>query len=83
MEQILGIWNRDYEMYQDEPWQQSGKHIRQAYMTDLLNALIQSGHPVKAIRFNSGWVEFDTNEDYEKACQWAADGSIIKKFLSL
>jgi choline kinase len=60
----------------DRPWQQSGKTVRKAYMTDLLNALIQAGHPVTAVHFNHGWIEFDTNEDYEQALSWAQDGSL-------
>ena len=47
-------------------------------MTDLLNAIIESGKKVKAECFHNGWIEFDTNEDYEKACEWVADGSIEK-----
>ncbi|MBR3606314.1 MAG: phosphocholine cytidylyltransferase family protein [Lachnospiraceae bacterium] len=62
--------------YGDKPWQQSGKSVKQAYMTDLLNAIIESGQKVKAVRFQHGWIEFDTNEDYEKACGWVEDGSI-------
>ena len=58
------------------PWQQSGKTVRKAYMTDLLNAVIESGREVKAVRFQHGWIEFDTNEDYEKACRWVEDGTI-------
>ena len=76
LEQILSIWHRDFINYSDKPWQQSGKNIRQSYMTDLLNALIQDGYPVKAVRFKNGWIEFDTNEDYERACRWVMDGTI-------
>lgn len=75
---ILAIWDRDYNAYQAKPWQQSGKFIKQAYMTDLLNALIQEGKKIKAVRFNNGWIEFDTNEDYERACKWLKDGSIAQ-----
>ncbi len=66
----------------DKPWQQSGKTIRQAYMTDLLNAIIETGEKVKAVRFQHGWLEFDTNEDYEKVLQWSKDralGQLFKK----
>lgn len=73
---ILDIWNVNYEEYQNKPWQQSGKTIRKAYMTDLLNALIQEGRNVKAISFDNGWIEFDTNEDYERACEWVKNGRI-------
>ncbi len=65
-----------YEKYQDKPWQQSGKTVRKAYMTDLLQAVIQSKEQVIAIKFHNGWIEFDTNEDYENACEWVEDGSI-------
>lgn len=56
-----------YCKFENKPWQQSGKTVRKAYMTDLLNAIIESGKNVKAVHFNNGWIEFDTNEDYEKA----------------
>ena len=45
-------------------------------MTDLLQAVIESGKKVKAEHFINGWIEFDTNEDYENACQWVKDGSL-------
>lgn len=61
---------------EDKPWQQSGKTVRKAYMTDLLNAIIESGKEVKAVHFNNGWIEFDTNEDYENAIEWVKDGTI-------
>ena len=67
-----------YKEYDDKPWQQSGKTVRKAYMTDLLNAIIESGREVKAVHFNNGWIEFDTNEDYENAIEWAKDGTLDK-----
>lgn len=65
-----------YNEFEDKPWQQSGKTVRKAYMTDLLNAIIESGKVVKAVHFNNGWIEFDTNEDYENAIEWVKNGSI-------
>lgn len=82
LKRILKIWDRDYEAYLDKGWKQSGKKIRQAYMTDLLQALIEDGAAVKAVEFQNGWIEFDTNEDYENACRWVEDGS-IRDFLPL
>lgn len=76
LKRILAIWDRDYSAYQDRGWKQSGKKIRQAYMTDLLQALIEDGAVVQAVEFQNGWIEFDSNEDYENACQWLEDGSI-------
>ena len=73
---IVDIMNKAYKQFEDTPWQQSGKTVRKAYMTDLLNAVIESGESVKAVHFNNGWIEFDTNEDYEKSVKWVEDGSI-------
>lgn len=73
---MVTILEDAYEEYQDKPWQQSGKTIRKAYMTDLLNAVIESGEAVKAERFQNGWIEFDTNEDYENACKWVEEQTL-------
>ena len=73
---IQRIMEEAYRDYDGRPWQQSGKVVKKAYMTDLLNAIIESGKKVKAIHFNNGWIEFDTNEDYENANEWVKDGSI-------
>lgn len=73
---IQEILKEAYLNYENRPWKQSGKPIRKAYMTDLLQAIIESGKSVRAERFHNGWIEFDTNADYEKACGWVEDGSI-------
>ena len=73
---IKEVWNDACIHYLDKPWQQSGKPVKKAYMTDLLNAIIESGKNIKAVHFNNGWIEFDTNEDYENACRWVEDGTI-------
>ena len=78
LEQIQKIMEEAYANYEDKPWQQSGKTVRKAYMTDLLQAVIESGKAVKAEKFQNGWIEFDTNEDYEKACGWAEEGSLAE-----
>ena len=82
----LGVIERVMEeahaLGENMPWQQSGKPVRKAYMTDLLQALIEAGKPVQAVPFRHGWIEFDTNEDYETACQWAQEGS-LGRFVTL
>ena len=45
-------------------------------MTDLLQAVIESGNHVKAVKFRNGWIEFDTNEDYETTVKWVENGTI-------
>ena len=79
---IVKILEDAYQNYMDKPWKQSGKSVRKAYMTDLIQAVIESGKDVHAECFHHGWIEFDTNEDYEKACSWVEDGS-LEEFLKL
>lgn len=59
----------------DEPWLNS-KSFKKAYMTDMLQALINVGYKVKPIIINNGWLEFDTNEDYEKVIKWAKEKTL-------
>ncbi len=51
-------------------------------MTDLIQAVIEEGYTVKAVPFRHGWIEFDTNEDYETVCEWSESGR-IDQFISL
>lgn len=44
-----------------------GKSIEKAYMTDLLQLIIDCGHRIKAVPVNGGWVEVDTVGDLESA----------------
>jgi len=40
-----------------------GKPLKNAYMTDLLQAVIDSGHSVNSVPVHGGWVEVDTVSD--------------------
>lgn len=77
LDNIVHIMEEAHRNYEGQPWQQSGKIVQKAYMTDLLNALIESGELIKPEHFNNGWIEFDTNEDYESAIEWVKNGSIL------
>lgn len=79
---IQEIMAEAYRLDAGAPWQQSGKPARKAYMTDLFQAVIETGEQVRAEPFHHGWIEFDTNEDYETACEWAKNGS-LGRFVSL
>ena len=57
------------------PWLNS-KSFKKAYMTDMLQAMINAGFAVHAVPIRRGWMEFDTVEDYEKAVGWLNDQSI-------
>lgn len=62
------------------PWRNS-KSFRKAQMTCMLQELIDRGVNAEAIHTKHGWMEFDTNEDYEKALAWMKDGT-IRKFIN-
>lgn len=76
LEKILTIYDKDLDEYKYKPWKKSGENILKAHMTDLIQALIDNGQNVYAERYNGGWLEFDTNEDYEKAIKWTKEGKI-------
>lgn len=82
LEMIEQVMDKAHTLEEDRPWQQSGKPVRKAYMTDLLQELIEEKEQVKAVPFHHGWIEFDTNEDYETACGWAEDGT-LDRFVTL
>jgi len=46
------------------PWRYS-KSLRKGYMTDFLQAIVDSGQKVDVMLIDRGWLEFDTVEDYE------------------
>jgi len=77
---IIETMESAYKEFGNRPWQQSGKTVRKAYMTDLLNAIIGLGKDVKAVHFKNGWIEFDTNEDYENAMKWAEEGTLRHQY---
>ena len=74
LDYIVKVMEDAHRDFEGKPWQQSGKEVKKAYMTDLLDAVIESGRDVKVVRFEHGWIEFDTNEDYETAIKWAEEG---------
>ena len=39
--------------------------VNQIYMTDFLQILINIGVRIKGVRIKGGWIEVDTNKDYE------------------
>ena len=83
LDNIVQIMEEAHRDYEGKPWQQSGKTVQKAYMTDLLNALIEAGELVKPKHFNNGWIEFDTNEDYESAIEWIKNGSRVDAFWNI
>lgn len=72
---VVAIYDQYKSTHWDKPWQQSKKPFRQAYMTDLLQELIDQGEDVVAQFVERGWLEFDTNEDYELQKDWRLPGA--------
>lgn len=83
VEALKKVYHENREKYfdKDKPWLRS-KSFKKAYMTCMLQALINAGYKVEPIIISRGWMEFDNNEDYERANSWLADGS-IKRFINL
>ncbi len=75
------VYHENREKYYEKsaPWLRS-KTFKKAYMTSLLQAIINSGHIVMPIRITRGWLEFDTEQDYERYSQWLQDGTLKRFF---
>jgi len=73
--------NKQQHYHLDQPWLRS-KSFRKAYMTCMLQTLINAGQEVSPIIIRRGWLEFDTVEDYEKYTKWLEEGS-LGRFLNL
>lgn len=61
----------------DQSWKRS-KSFAKAYMTCLLQAIIDEGYPVEPIYIKHGWMEFDSVEDYEKAIAWSKNNTLSR-----
>jgi len=83
IKKLKEVYKENKEKYfnLDQPWLRS-KSFKKAYMTCMLQALINSGQKVEPIIISRGWMEFDTVEDYDKAVSWTASGE-LKKFIDL
>lgn len=75
--QVEAIFDRQKKLFWDKEvkWYQS-KNFKKAYMTDFLQCLIDNAVAIEAIPTSHGWLEFDTNEDYERVAKWAEEGTL-------
>jgi choline kinase/8-oxo-dGTP pyrophosphatase MutT (NUDIX family) len=67
--------------FEGERWRNAST-FEDAYMTDLLQELIDRNVEVQAVPICGGWVEFDTRSDYESVLAWVATGE-IERYLRL
>jgi choline kinase len=58
----------------------SGKSVEAAYLTDLLQTLIDNGEKITAVPIYGGWVEVDTIEDYKSVTTKERLKKIIEDF---
>jgi choline kinase len=59
-------FNRAKKIFWDQPFQRS-KTFQKAYITDLIQDMVDLGMPIHCVIIERGWKEIDTVEDYEKA----------------
>lgn len=78
---VLALYVKLHQEHKEEPLI-DGKPIRRFNMTNLLQSWVNNGWKVMANKIKRGWMEFDTNEDYENAIEWAKSGK-IKEFIDL
>jgi len=79
IEILKKVYKKEKEKYEGGKWKNS-KSFAQGYMTDILQAIIDTGYKVKPLKINHGWLEFDNVQDYQKTSKWAKEGSLQRFF---
>ena len=59
-------FHRCKKLYWDKPFQRA-KSFQKAYLTDMIQELVDVGVKVNCVIIEKGWKEIDTVEDYQKA----------------
>ena len=82
IQKLKQVYQQNREKYFDinESWMRS-KSFQKAYMTCLIQSIINSGQQVDPIFVQRGWLEFDTEEDYDRYNKWLDEGSLRRFFL--
>ena len=62
---IEKILNHHEKLYTNFSKQDNITEFRNLYMTDFLQSLIDSGHVIKPVIIENGWLELDSVKDYE------------------
>jgi len=81
VEILKKVYHKNKEKYyeSDKPWMRS-KSFKKAYMTCILQAIIDEGYKIDPIIISRGWLEFDTNQDYEKVNEWSKSRILKNRF---
>jgi len=75
IETLRSVYHELREEFSGRPWRGRAQ-FELAYMTDLIQEIIDRGYPVCAVPVTHGWVEFDTRHDYEMVLNGDKDGSL-------
>ena len=59
----------------------SQRPFEKAYMTDMLQGLVNEGQDVYAVKIKGGWLEIDSKDDYSLAKKLFVDGKVISPCL--
>tara|TARA_Y100001980_G_C14430194_1_gene218889 strand:+ start:13 stop:795 length:783 start_codon:yes stop_codon:yes gene_type:complete len=76
------IFTKTYNTYSNtEELNKLGNRVfKKWHMTDFLQSIIDKNIAVDPIMVSRGWLEFDTDEDYERYHKWAKTGSLNRFF---
>lgn len=76
---FLDTYQKAKSRYQNSVWL-NGRKFENVFMTDFLQEIINQGYDVYSIPINRGWLEFDTNEDFERTLEWVENNKIEEFF---
>ena len=62
-------FHRSKKLYWDQPFQRA-KTFQKAYITDMIQEMVDLGVGVHCVIIERGWKEIDTEEDYQKALNY-------------
>ena len=70
-------YSKSKNEYNDE----GNRPAKKWHMTDMLQKLILEGFQINPIKIKKGWLEFDTDKDYELYNTWSGDE--LKEFIDI
>jgi choline kinase/8-oxo-dGTP pyrophosphatase MutT (NUDIX family) len=74
---LSGTYHELLSRYQGMPWRHA-RRFEDAFMTDLLQELIDRGVDVRAVPVKRGWLEFDSKDDYERVIAANTSGELTR-----
>ena len=66
LKKISSIYDKNKILHWNKPWGKSKNIFQKAYFTDLIYMIIKENIRVSSLKISGGWLEFDTNQDYER-----------------